>query len=99
MNITVQTPSFPTRRSSDLLPVTITLASRSRIEPLESRNVVAKLAGSDAALGAEHVVYSAHLDHIGIGAPVDGDKVYNGALDNALGVAIDRKRTRLNSSN
>src|SRR3546814_226236 len=70
------------------LPGTITLASRSRIEPLESRNVVAKLAGSDAALGAEHVVYSAHLDHIGIGAPVDGDKVYNGALDNALGVAI-----------
>src|SRR3546814_4617598 len=43
---------------------------------------------SDAALGAEHVVYSAHLDHIGIGAPVDSDKVYNGALDNALGVAI-----------
>src|SRR3546814_14245150 len=43
------------------LPGTITLASRSRIEPLESRNVVAKLAGSDAALGAEHVVYSAHL--------------------------------------
>src|SRR5690606_13882605 len=70
------------------LPGTITLASRSRIEPLESRNVVAKLAGSDAALGAEHVVYSAHLDHVGIGAPVDGDKVYNGALDNALGVAI-----------
>src|SRR3546814_9306783 len=55
---------------------------------LESRNVVAKLAGSDAALGAEHVVYSAHLDHVGIGAPVDGDKIYNGALDNALGVAI-----------
>src|SRR3546814_5591616 len=70
------------------LPGTITLVSRSRIEPLESRNVVAKLAGSDAALGAEHVVYSAHLDHVGIGAPVDGDKLYNGALDNALGVAI-----------
>src|SRR3546814_5906498 len=69
------------------LPGTIALASRSSIEPVESRNVVAKLAGGDAALGAEHVVYSAHLDHIGIGAPVDGDKIYNGALDNAPGVA------------
>src|SRR3546814_5718570 len=74
--------------SSDVCSSDLTLVSRSRIEPLESRNVVAKLAGSDAALGAEHVVYSAHLDHVGIGAPVDGDKIYNGALDNALGVAI-----------
>src|SRR3546814_5605696 len=64
--------------SSDVCSSDLTLVSRSRIEPLESRNVVAKLAGSDAALGAEHVVYSAHLDHVGIGAPVDGDKIYNG---------------------
>ncbi|HXH00756.1 MAG TPA: M20/M25/M40 family metallo-hydrolase, partial [Xanthomonadaceae bacterium] len=55
---------------------------------VESRNVVGKLIGSDAVLGAEHLVYTAHLDHIGIGAPVKGDSIYNGALDNALGVAI-----------
>jgi Zn-dependent M28 family amino/carboxypeptidase len=70
------------------LPGTIALASRTTVEPIESRNVVAKLPGRDAVLGAEHVVYSAHLDHVGIGAPVKGDRIYNGALDNALGVAI-----------
>ena len=71
------------------LPGTITLASRSRIEPVESRNVVARLPGSDDALAAEHVVYSAHLDHIGVEAkPAEGDRINNGALDNALGVAI-----------
>lgn len=75
------------------LPGTLRLAGRTRIEPIESRNVVAKLAGSDPTLAAEHIVYSAHLDHIGIGAPVKDengveDRIYNGALDNALGVAI-----------
>ncbi|MGN7727074.1 M20/M25/M40 family metallo-hydrolase [Luteimonas sp. 22616] len=70
------------------LPGTIALASRTTVEPIESRNVVARLPGSDPALGAEHVIYSAHLDHVGIGAPVEGDRIYNGALDNALGVAI-----------
>jgi hypothetical protein len=75
------------------LPGTLTLAGRTKIEPVESRNVVAKLPGSDATLAAEHIVYTAHLDHIGIGAPVKDekgieDRIYNGALDNALGVAI-----------
>lgn len=70
------------------LPSQLALAARTRIEPVQSRNVVGKVAGSDATLAAEHVVYTAHLDHVGIGAPVKGDKVYNGALDNALGVAI-----------
>ncbi|MEQ1514222.1 MAG: M28 family metallopeptidase [Lysobacteraceae bacterium] len=76
-----------------VLPGTLTLAARTKIEPIESRNVIAKLPGSDAALAAEHIVYSAHLDHIGIGAPVKDEKgvedaIYNGALDNALGVSI-----------
>jgi Zn-dependent M28 family amino/carboxypeptidase len=75
------------------LPGTIALAGRTRIEAVQSRNVVAILPGSDAALAAEHLVYSAHLDHVGIGAPVvdeqgRSDTIYNGALDNALGVAI-----------
>ena len=71
-----------------VMPGTIRLASRSRIEPLESRNVVGRIAGADPTLAAEHIVYTAHLDHVGTGAEVDGDAVYNGALDNALGVAI-----------
>lgn len=80
------------------LPVTLVLASRSHIEPLDSRNLVARLPGRDAALGAQALVYSAHLDHLGIAAPVSGDAlhqdtshpdtIFNGALDNALGVSI-----------
>ena len=74
--------------ASFALPGTITLGARTAIAAVESRNVVAKLAGSDAALARQHVLFSAHLDHLGIGAAVDGDTIYNGALDNALGVAV-----------
>jgi hypothetical protein len=52
-----------------------------------SPNVVAILRGSDAQLQDEFVLISAHLDHIGPGVPVNGDNVYNGAMDNASGVA------------
>jgi Zn-dependent M28 family amino/carboxypeptidase len=62
-----------------------TLAPRTR--RLASSNIVARLPGSDPRLRAEHVVLSAHLDGLGIGQPVNGDPVYNGALDNASGVA------------
>jgi Zn-dependent M28 family amino/carboxypeptidase len=82
------------------LPGTLALTARTKIEPAESRNVVAKLQGSDATLAAEHIVYTAHLDHIGIGAPVKDtqgvdDNIYNGALDNALGVAIMFEAARI----
>ena len=75
------------------LPGTLRLASRTKIEPLQSRNVVGRIAGGDPALAAEYVAYTAHLDHVGTGAPVRDaqgrdDAIYNGALDNALGVAI-----------
>lgn len=70
------------------LPGTITLAGSTRIEPMESRNVVARLLGSDPRLSDEHVVYSAHLDHVGVGPAEKGDAIYNGALDNALGVSV-----------
>lgn len=52
-----------------------------------SRNVLGILPGRDPTLGAEPVVLSAHLDHLGVGPPVDGDGIYNGAADNATGVA------------
>jgi Zn-dependent M28 family amino/carboxypeptidase len=54
---------------------------------LESDNVVGLLRGSDPALRAEYVVLTAHLDHVGVGAPIDGDTIYNGAMDNASGIA------------
>lgn len=55
--------------------------------PVQSYNLVARLPGSDAKLRAEHVVLSAHLDHLGIGKPINGDAIYNGAMDDASGVA------------
>jgi Zn-dependent M28 family amino/carboxypeptidase len=54
---------------------------------LQSDNLVAVLPGSDPALAREHVVLTAHLDHVGIGAAVNGDRIYNGAMDNASGIA------------
>ncbi|GAB3746453.1 M20/M25/M40 family metallo-hydrolase [Lysobacter olei] len=69
------------------LPGRMTLATRTRITPTVSHNVVARLP-SRGPRAAEHVVFTAHLDHVGVGAPVRGDAVYNGALDNALGVAV-----------
>ena len=53
----------------------------------DCHNVVGLLPGSDPQLKHEHVVVSAHLDHLGVGAPINGDPVYHGAIDNASGVA------------
>ena len=54
---------------------------------IESYNVVGLIPGSDKVLKNEYVVHSAHLDHVGIGRAVNGDSIYNGAHDNASGVA------------
>jgi Zn-dependent M28 family amino/carboxypeptidase len=56
-------------------------------EPLSSPNIVAKLPGRDSKLAAQYVAISAHLDHLGIGEPINGDRIYNGAMDDASGVA------------
>ena len=54
---------------------------------IESQNVAGVLPGNDPALKGQYVVFSAHLDHVGIGKPINGDSIYNGAMDNASGVA------------
>jgi Zn-dependent M28 family amino/carboxypeptidase len=54
---------------------------------VKSENIVGLLPGSDPDLKKEYVVVSAHLDHLGIGAPVNGDRIYNGAMDDASGDA------------
>src|SRR5262249_34442669 len=69
------------------LPITAALHSVTKTRDTQSQNIIAKLEGSDATLKNEYVVYSAHLDHIGIGEAVKGDSIYNGALDNASGCA------------
>jgi Zn-dependent M28 family amino/carboxypeptidase len=56
-------------------------------EALQSPNVAGLLRGSDPRLRDEVLVYTAHLDHLGVGEPVQGDSIYNGALDNASGTA------------
>jgi Zn-dependent M28 family amino/carboxypeptidase len=63
------------------------IAVKSALRHIESVNVVARLPGSDPALAQQVVLLSAHWDHKGIGPVVDGDSIYNGAEDNASGVA------------
>jgi Zn-dependent M28 family amino/carboxypeptidase len=69
------------------LGLSASVAIRNTLRTIQSKNVLAKLEGSDPQLKDQWVVYTAHWDHLGIGAPVNGDKIYNGALDNASGVA------------
>lgn len=66
---------------------TATFHITNALRDLTSHNVIAKLEGSDAALKNEYVIYSAHWDHLGIGQPVNGDSIFNGAIDNASGTA------------
>ena len=69
------------------LPARLKAQAKVVREPWESSNVAGLFEGSDSALKTEVVVMSAHLDHVGIGRAVNGDTLYNGALDNASGVA------------
>ncbi|HVD91904.1 MAG TPA: M28 family metallopeptidase [Vicinamibacterales bacterium] len=69
------------------LDVKASMGIRNKLRTINSQNVVAKLEGSDPALKDEYVVYTAHWDHLGVGEPVNGDTIYNGARDNAAGVA------------
>src|SRR5262245_24613451 len=64
-------------------------------EERESQNVVGILPGSDPRLKGEYVVLSAHLDHVGVGKPINGDEIYNGAMDNASGIATLIETARL----
>jgi Zn-dependent M28 family amino/carboxypeptidase len=68
------------------LGATVSVALRNTIRTIDSQNVVGKIEGSDPLLKNEHVIYTAHWDHFGIGVPVNGDKVYHGAVDNATGI-------------
>jgi protein-tyrosine-phosphatase len=70
------------------LPARIRARITARISDVTSENVVGVLRGSDPKLAAEQVVLSAHLDHLGIGSEGSGDRLFNGAMDNASGVAV-----------
>jgi hypothetical protein len=81
-------PKFPLPGALRARPVV-------RRSELESMNVVGRIEGSDARLKQEHVVLSAHLDHVGVGQPINGDRIYNGAMDNATGIASLLETARL----
>ena len=79
-------------KSRDFRPVktglTVKIDLQSEKKTFDSPNVVGMVEGSDATLKSEYVVFSGHWDHLGIGEPdAKGDKIYNGAYDNASGVA------------
>jgi hypothetical protein len=75
-------PAFPLKGTIDAQVAT-------QNETLASSNIAAVLPGNDPQLKNEYVVFSAHLDHLGIGEPIRGDKIYNGAMDDASGVASE----------
>jgi Zn-dependent M28 family amino/carboxypeptidase len=83
------TARHATTRTFTPLPLfgTATWRVRNTTRRVQSRNVIAKLEGSDPALKDEYVVYSAHWDHFGKNNALPGDKILNGALDNASGTA------------
>lgn len=81
------------------LKSTVTMQNKSRHEQITSPNIIAAIEGSDQTLKDEYVVFSAHLDHIGVsGHDNEADKINNGALDNASGVAILLETARLLST-
>ena len=59
-----------------------------KVRQIQAANVAAIIPGSDPVMSKESIVFSAHWDHLGIGDPVNGDKIYNGAVDNASGCAV-----------
>jgi aminopeptidase YwaD len=72
------------------LPEGARVRVQGELKPMErgaTRNVVARLPGSDPKRASEAVLLTAHIDHLGVGEPVDGDAIYNGANDDASGVA------------
>lgn len=76
----------------DFHPVTLpdsaaSFTIRNTAREIDSRNVIAKLDGSDAAHKDEYVIYTAHWDHLGRDPSLKGDQIYNGAVDNASGTA------------
>ena len=68
------------------LDVHWSMTIRNQMTYNESQNVIARISG--AADSDENIIYTAHWDHFGIATPVDGDSIYNGAVDNATGVAV-----------
>jgi Zn-dependent M28 family amino/carboxypeptidase len=78
------------RKPLPRFPLVVSLKSRARVRTMEatSDNIIGRLQGTDPELRNEFIVLSAHIDHLGIGEPINGDRIYNGAMDNGSGIAL-----------
>jgi Zn-dependent M28 family amino/carboxypeptidase len=78
------------RKALPHFPLTASIKAKAKVikTQVESDNIIAKLPGNDPKLKEEYVVLSAHIDHLGIGEPINGDRIYNGAMDNGSGSAL-----------
>jgi Zn-dependent M28 family amino/carboxypeptidase len=78
------------RKPLPRFPLLVSIKARARVQTteVESANLIALLPGTDPALKNEFVVLSAHIDHLGIGEPINGDRIYHGAMDNGAGSAL-----------
>jgi Zn-dependent M28 family amino/carboxypeptidase len=81
--------SLGTEKALPHFPLAISIRAKTAVKrsTAESQNLAGVLPGTDPRFKDEFVVISAHLDHLGIGEPVNGDKIYNGAMDDASGIA------------
>jgi Zn-dependent M28 family amino/carboxypeptidase len=77
--------------SKDFRPVALNAQAnidiKQQVRSFKSHNVIGKLEGSDPKLNNEYVLYTAHWDHLGRHSELQGDQIFNGAIDNASGVA------------
>jgi len=69
------------------LKATATIEIKQQIRSFKSHNVIGKLEGGDPKLRDEYIIYTAHWDHLGRHPELQGDQIFNGAIDNASGVA------------
>jgi Zn-dependent M28 family amino/carboxypeptidase len=78
------------RKPLPRFPLSASIKARAKViqKDVESDNIIAELPGTDPKLKDEFVVLSAHMDHLGIGEPINGDRIYNGAMDNGSGSAL-----------
>ena len=86
------------KQASVALGTEVTLYSKSVHERISSPNVIGILRGSDTKLSNEYVVYSTHLDHLGVGGDDENDRIYNGYYDNAIGVSMVLEMARILAS-
>lgn len=83
------------QRPGHVLPLTLSLAQQSELDRVQSDNVIGLIEGSDPVLKHDYILMTAHLDHIGVSESFEADRINNGALDNAAGVATLLEAARM----